>query len=509
MSLRPGIDLKLAVGDPPAPQGRSAWVLVATASAACIGIAIASGTHLGLVLIVLPVFIAIVFQSPKTMIGILPIWMVLLGLIRRLTNGGGNITFSGDPVLIIGPIVILLLFFVAASRGAFENRTRLANAVGALGVIALLEAFNPKQGSLLTGLGGLLFILVPMLAFWIGRTLLDDNLALQIVRTIAVLGLCSSVYGLFQEFRGLPPWDQNWISSNGYAALTVGSAIRAFGSFSSAEEYAAFLSISLVAWLALSRKQTRVFPPAHLAGVAIVAIALWFESERTAIFLVVLAIGVMAASRLRLRPVGVLAAGAGAVVLLVVLGGQLGGGGGGGSGGSAASQLNNHVYSGITGPFGSGSSAPGHIRQTEKGMLQGIKNPFGHGTGAVTLAASRYAHSRTGGTEFDPGNMGIAFGIFGLIAYFFVLWQAIKTAYLGAFLRRDVVSLFALGMLMAVLFQWTNGDLYSVCWLIWLFLGYLDMSLMRVRAEIAAMPAPPPRIQWRRPGELLRPIAER
>jgi len=135
-------------------------------------------------------------------------------------------------------------------------------------------------------------------------------------------------------------------------------------------------------------------------------------------------------------------------------------------------------------------------------MLQAFKSPFGHGTGSVTLAASRFAHSRTGGTEFDPGNMGIAFGLFGLIAFVFVLWQAVKTAYLGAVIRRDVISLFALGMLMATLFQWTNGDLYSVCWLIWLFLGYLDMSLIRARAEIAARPAPPPAIAWRRPGEL-------
>ena len=500
MSLRPSIDVPFAVGGTPQPRGRSAWFIVATASAACIGIAVASGTHLGIVLIVLPVFIAIVWQSPKTMIAILPVWMVLLGLIRRLTPGGVNITFSGDPVLIIGPVVILLLFFVAASRGAFERRTRFASAVGVLSVIALFEAFNPKQGNLQAGLGGLLFILVPMLAFWIGRTLLDDTLALQIVRTIAVLGLCSAIYGLFQEFRGLPPWDASWIQSQGYAALTVGTVVRAFGSFSSAEEYAAFLSISLVAWLALARKDTRLFPPAHLAGTVTVAVALWFESERTAIFLVVLAIGVMTASRLRLRPIGVLAGGVGAVVLLVVLGGHFGGGGGGGCT-TASCQLSNHVATGIAGPLGSGSSLPGHIRQTEKGMLQAFKAPFGHGTGSVTLAASRFAHSRTGGTEFDPGNMGIAFGIFGLIAFFVVLWQAIKTAYLSAVLRRDVISLFALGMLMATLFSWTNGDLYSVCWLIWLFLGYLDMSLARTRAEIAAMPPPPPPISWRRPGE--------
>jgi hypothetical protein len=499
--LRPGNDLIDGGGTPP-PQGRSAWFIVATASAACIGIALASGTHLGLVLIVLPAFIAIVWQSPKTMIAILPVWMVLLGLLRRLTPGGSNVTFSGDPVLIIGPIVILLLVFVAASRGAFQHRSRFATAVGVLGTIAFFEAFNPKQGNLLSGLGGLLFILVPMMAFWIGRTLIDEHLALQIVRTIAVLGLCSAIYGLIQEFHGLPSWDQTWVSTNGYAALTVGSGVlRAFGSFSSAEEYAAFLSISLVAWIALSGKKTRLFPPAHLAGTAIVAVALWYESERTAVFLVVLAIGVMAAARLRFRPIGVLAGGLGAVAMLLVFGSHFGGGGGS-SCTSAACQLQTHLTTGISSPLGSGSSLPGHWSQTVKGILQAVKAPLGHGTGSVTLAASKFAHARTGGTEFDPGNMGIALGIFGLLAYFVVLWQAVKTAYLDAVIRRDVVSLFALGMLMATLFQWTNGDLYSVCWLIWLFLGYLDMSLIRARAEIAALPPPPPAIAWRRPGEL-------
>jgi hypothetical protein len=214
---------------------------------------------------------------------------------------------------------------------------------------------------------------------------------------------------------------------------------------------------------------------------------------------VVLAIGVMLAARLRLRPIGVLAGGVGAVAVLLVFGGHFSGGGGGCT--SAACQLQAHNLTGIANPLGSGSSLPGHWNQTIKGILQAFKAPLGHGTGSVTLAASRFAHARTGGTEFDPGNMGIALGVFGLLAYFVVLWQAIKTAYQDAQLRHDVVSLFALGMLMAVLFQWTNGDLYSVCWLIWLFLGYLDVSVIRARAEIAARPPPPPPITWRRPGE--------
>lgn len=481
-------------------SARSAWAVVVAAAAGCIAIALASGTHIGLVLIVLPIAVAMVWHSPRSMLAVLPVWMVMLGLVRRLTPGGGNITFSGDPVLIIGPVILLLMFVMAASRGGLRDRSRLANLVLAFCVLAFLEAFNPKQGSILTGLGGLLFILVPMLAFWIGRTLVDDSLALQIVWTVAILSLLSSIYGLIQQFHGLPSWDKSWTTTKGYAALSLGTnVIRAFGPFSSAEEYAAFLSIGLVAWLALSGKRTRIVAPLHLAATATVATALWYESERTAVFLTALAIGVMFASRLHLRPIGVLIGGGAAVALLVAISGHIGTGGGG----SASSTLTNHVVKGVTNPFGQGSSLPGHIKATRIGILEAFRDPIGHGTGSVTLAATRYGPSKTVGTEYDPGNMGIAFGVVGLGLYLAIAYQAFKTAYRAAVVRRDAIALFGVGMITATLMQWTNGDLYSACWLIWLTLGFLDMSVRRAAPQEIVIPLHvEQRIAWRRPGEV-------
>lgn len=478
------------------PTGRSAWALVGISTTVCIFIALASGTHIGLVVVTLPIIVALIFQSPRTMLTVLPVWMVMLGLVRRLTPGGGNVTFSGDPVLLIGPIIILLLFGIVVSRGGLQNRTRFSNCVGVLAIIALLEAFNPKQHSLLTGLGGLLFILVPMLAFWIGRELLDEAMALLIIRVIAILALLSSIYGLIQQFHGFPSWDQHWISTKGYAALSLGNNVnRAFGTFSSAQEYAAFLTVGLVAWLALARKPTRMFTPLHVCATATVATALWFESERTAVFLAALAIGVMAAARLRLRPWGVLAGGTLAIAGLIVLGGHFGSAGGGTSG-----ALSNHVLRGVQNPLSQGSSLPGHIKATRIGMEQAFKDPLGHGTGTVTIASGRYGGNGSVGTEYDPGNMGIAFGTLGLFAYFAILWHAIKTAYKAAVMTSDVVALFGLGLLMATLFQWTNGDLYSVCWIIWLFLGYLDMKLLRLTRAAGAAPLPVAPPTWRTPG---------
>jgi hypothetical protein len=114
--------------------------------------------------------------------------------------------------------------------------------------------------------------------------------------------------------------------------------------------------------------------------------------------------------------------------------------------------------------------------------MKAFSSPLGHGSGSVNLAASRYnASNKLHGTEFDPGNMGIAFGIIGLAVYLLLLVRALSVAYRLATLRRDAIGLFVLGIVVATLFQWTNGDLYSVCWLVWFALGAGDRLLAQAK----------------------------
>ena len=164
----------------------------------------------------------------------------------------------------------------------------------------------------------------------------------------------------------------------------------------------------------------------------------------------------------------------------------------------------NHQLSGITDPTGSGSSLPGHIKATRVGMFSAFKTPFGHGSGSTNLAASRYStNSHTKGTEFDPGNMGIAFGIFGLVLYVLMLWNMTSMGYRLAVRRRDPLGLLVLGVIMATLLQWTNGNLYSVCWLLWFVVGVGDG--MESREEVITPTVETKRVDpaytWRRPGE--------
>ena len=160
-----------------------------------------------------------------------------------------------------------------------------------------MEALNPLQGGLLVGFGGLLFLFVPMLAFWVGRSLADDATLRHLLGLLASLSVITGIYGLVQQFAGFPSWDQRWINTNGYTALNVGNGvIRAFGTFSSAQEYGAFLSIGIVILTARLGSTRRLYLVPHLLGIGVVATALVLESSRTPVVLTVVALGAMGSS---------------------------------------------------------------------------------------------------------------------------------------------------------------------------------------------------------------------
>ena len=505
------ISVPTSTSRPSLPAGvRSSAAMSSIGSALAVGIVLSviSPTHGIFAIVGLPAMAFLAFSSPRTAIIVLPVWMTMLGFFRRFTPGGGNTTLSGDPMLLIGPVAIIILWLVSNQKGIPTPKTTLSRVVFAFNVVAILEAANPAQGSLMAGVAGLLFIFVPTLAFWVGRRFVDEVLLWRVAWTVAVLSLMAALYGLFQQFVRFPTWDLVWIDSKGYTALNLGSGIvRAFSFFSSAQEYAVFLSVGVVAWTALAVRRVRWPMPLHLAALATVATALFYESQRTSVFITALALGVIAGARRRMRPVTVGMAGLVSVILLVVFAGAIGGGGGGSAAlqgeQSASSVLVSHQLGGITDPTGSGSSLPGHIKATRVGINQGFKHPLGHGSSSVNLASSRYTAKDVKGTEFDPGNMGIAFGIFGLIIYVLLLIRMSATGYKLAVTRRDPLGVFVLGVVMATLLQWTNGNLYSVCWLLWLVVGAGDGILARGSETTSPVTAPaaPEVFTWRRPGE--------
>ncbi len=442
-------------------------------------------THHALVRVLLlvavaPVVLGLALVAPAALLLTLVTWLAALGLVRRLVDStAGAVTGGlGDPLLLVAPMVLVVLAAVAVRRGALHDRTRLASAVLTLSILALLEAGNPLQGGLLVGVAGLLFMLVPMLAFWVGRTLVDDRTARRLLVAVVVLAMGAAAYGLFQQYAGLPAWDAAWVRTAGYTALHVGSGIRSFGTMSSSAEYATFLGIGLVVCMAaLSR--LAVAPAAVVAG-GVLGFAMFEDASRGVVVLAVAAGALLWAARRGMRPgTALVVGGIGLVVLVVAVGHAAGSAAG-------ASALVQHQVQGIGNPFNSADSTlPGHFSEMVNGLRAAITNPIGRGTGSVSIAATRFGGTAAG-TEVDPSNMGVALGLAGLGAYLVVAFEGLRAAYRVAAMGRSWWTLAMLGVLVVTFLQWTNGAQYAVAWLPWLVLGWVDRRCATVQSTRAS-----------------------
>lgn len=408
------------------------------------------------------------FRAPRRLLVLLIGWLVLLGTLRRILQTLTPAT-AGDPLLLVAPLVLGLLALAAIRRGALGDRSPLATAVIVLSALTLAGAVNPSQGSVFTGLAGLLFFFVPMLGFWVGRGLCDDGTFRRVVMLVAALAPLTALYGLSQTFTGFRSWDQMWVESvrhHQYLALDIAGNIRAFGSFSASSEYAAFLALGVVVWLALALRGTRRI--LTVLAVWILVVALVYESERGILITLLLALALMFAAQ---RGVPLRVALVGAVVLLLVIpvlaslaptGGD--------------SALLQHQVQGLADPLNSTLTI--HVEQLTNGLLSSISHPLGIGIGAVSIAAAKFGGVARN-TEVDPSNAAVALGIPGLLAYLAVLMLGMWSAYRVARARRDALGLIALGIPVVLLLQWLNGGQYAVAFLPWLAFGWIDRQHVR------------------------------
>ena len=418
-------------------------------------------------------FVAIGLRSPRLLLFALLLWLPSLGLLRRLVTTFGSAGSLGDPLLLVAPAAWVLLAGVAVSRGALRQRTALATTVLVLTGMLTVSAVNPLQGGLTVGLAGLLLVVPPMLAFWVGRSLVDDLAMRRIITLVASFAVPAAAYGLIQTFAGFPSWDARWILENGYTALNVGGTIRAFSSFASSAEYGTFLAVGVVTWLALGRNVLRL--PLALAAVGLLGTALWFESQRSIVVLTLAAVWLLFAAR---RGLSLRWALIGGVALLVALPWVVGRIAPEQFAGGTTASLSAHQAQGLSDPFGQQSTLPGHITMVTDGIRQVITNPLGSGVGAVTSAAGRFGGVNVG-TEADPGNAAVAAGALGLVAYLILVLRGLPLAYRIAARRRDIVATAALGILSVTFLQWLNGAQYAVAPLPWLMLGWLDRQAAR------------------------------
>jgi hypothetical protein len=446
-----------------------AWQLGVALSAVMVGAGAAKPGSLRLALAVAGIVLAagLASRAGPGLIYLVVIWTVVMGTVRRLLSGA-TVANQTDPLLLVAVAAIIVLTVAAAERGAFRDRTRLASAVLLFNVVTFFEAFNPLQGSILTGVAGLAFLLVPALAFWIGRGLCTDHIMTRILWLLGGLAIAAAIYGLIQTFASFPPWDSRWIANSGYTSLNVNKVIRAFGSFASAQEYALFLGVGILVWIAYGFRSGRALRT--ISACTLLGFALFYESSRTPLVTTIFAAGlVLAAVRAR-NPAVVLVFGIAAVALLPFVIGQFTAG----SSDPYSGGLVGHQLSGLEHPFSSqDSTLSGHFGQVTHGFNIMLHHPLGTGASVVNIAGAKLGGVASN-TEYDPSNVAIALGIPGLLAYIIIVIEAFRLALRRVRERKDVLARAALGIIAVTVLEWTNGGLYAVAFLPWLMMGWLD-----------------------------------
>jgi hypothetical protein len=443
------------------------WILVAAALSTIAGSLVTQAFFLRVVLalIVAAVLIVCAVAAPRAVLHCLVVWLFALGLVRRLV---GTVGPGGplDPLLVVGPVVLATLVASTTARSSFRSRTPLANLVLAMSGLLVLSALNPVQGGPLVGIAGLLFTLVPMLAFWIGRAGGDDDLVRGILKLYAALSVVAAAYGLYQTFAGLPAWDERWTINGGYAALNVGGVIRAFATSSSASEYATLVAVGFVAWFTLGSRPLLAVP-----AVALLGCACFYASARGIVFGLALTLAVLSAIRWRLPLPAILAIGLASLLTVVWLAGRL----------LPATETDHptaalveHQLGGLADPLDpEASTFTLHLKSFWSGLTSAFSNPVGNGVGVVTIASSKFGGNARG-TELDLSNMAVAAGLPGLVLYLSLAGAGMARAYRVARLRRNRLALCAFGVLLVMALQWLNGGQYSVAILPWFLLGWLD-----------------------------------
>jgi hypothetical protein len=150
---------------------------------------------------------------------------------------------QAEPIHLVTPLVTILALVLLVQRRRFAilRATPLAALVSILGLIYFLEIFNPLQGGLNVGFSAALFMLVPMAWFYFGQEV-SQRFLLVAFRVIVVLGILTSLHGLYQLTFGYPSFEQYWLDHvEFYDAIAVGHTTRALATFSSAEEWGRYV----------------------------------------------------------------------------------------------------------------------------------------------------------------------------------------------------------------------------------------------------------------------------
>jgi len=423
--------------------------------------------------------VSLSLRNTRLVLYSLLLYLPFMGFFRRLLIPHAG--WSGfDPLVVLVPSVVLLLgsywiYKIYVRREEIEADTTLFKLVRYLLLIEFLQVFNPIQGSLMVGLGGMIFYIVPLAWMLMGRLYVDAKWMRRILGTIVVMGIFSLLYSLKQVHYGFFSFEETWIEISGYAALMVGQNSRGFSFFTSAAEYAQYILLGgIISWVALLRAK---LPWKVIAAVLLplFSYGLMMTGSRTPVIMFILAIAGITVMNVRTIKTRLLITGFVAVAVVFVYQYII-------TIDAGENELIARQVNGLANPMDEEHSTLGlHWYYFSNGMISGFTNPIGSGLGSTTLAGLKFAEG-SNNSEVDISNMFTSTGLLGGLLYIVIVVQSMRMAVRHC--RKNNVAMCVFGILLATLGTWLIGGNYTTVAIIWLCIGYLDRQMAEEKQEV-------------------------
>ncbi|WP_284641741.1 hypothetical protein [Paenibacillus silviterrae] len=408
-------------------------------------------------------------KNPRVVLMLLILYLPCMSFLRRLL-----IPLSGwssfDPLVILPSLVVLLIgagwfYRIYFMRDLHFDDSRMFRLVRWFLLIHVFQVFNPLQGGLLTGFGGVMFYITPLFWMLLSRHYFDERWMKAILASVMVIGVLGGLYGLKQTYFGFFPFEDDWVRISGYAALMVGSGSRSFSFFTSAAEYAQYVVIAIIIAWVYTLRGGWMLKAVSLLLLAVLWFALFMISSRGPVVTASVAMVILAVFNSRSLATRLMVTLISMAMLVAVYVGIT-------NINPGSNALIAHQVNGLANPMDEEHSTLGlHFAMFAFGMLEGVKQPLGRGLGSTTLAGAKFANTGAN-SEVDISNMMISDGLIGGTIYLLLVLRTLRVAF--AYKNTNTTGMIMLGILIATLGSWSIGGNYSTCALIWIVIGYLD-----------------------------------
>ena len=200
-----------------------------------------------------------------------------------------------DPILLFPAITTLamsvsVVLFYGPTVFRYLKRSALLKLSLVLMVVFLAEVVNPIQGSVFVGMAGGMYFIIPMLWLLMGL-LLERHHITSLFKMILVIGVLTSVYGLYQHFFGLSRIEIYELRAKQFLKAFDGiDNVRVMSTFAGLADFARYLSFSSFIAFAFFWKSKR-----SVYLIALMGIQMWamlYTAVRTS-FLVAFFSGVI------------------------------------------------------------------------------------------------------------------------------------------------------------------------------------------------------------------------